>query len=139
MSSLSSIVATGHHPQALGSARFILSASEVFSASIHIPVPKPVHEPNRCNLEPFKPETIKTALYVVLAIGRLTLQVLCLGPAHFRLPVRPPKSPSRPTRENPRQAVRPGFNVSAAKGLAQWRRYCYYWARDEDRNAEGRR
>jgi hypothetical protein len=34
----------------------------------------------------------------VLAQGRLTLQVVGLGPAHFRLPVRPPKSPSRPAR-----------------------------------------
>src|ERR1035437_3542022 len=48
----------------------------------------------------------KTTLYLELAQGRLTLQVVCLGLAHFRLPVRPPKSPSRPTRENPRQAVR---------------------------------
>ena len=66
----------------------------------------PVCEPNRCNLEPFKPETSKTALHLVLARGRVTLQVVCLGLAHFRLPVRPPKPSSRPTRENPRQAVR---------------------------------
>jgi hypothetical protein len=70
---------------------------------MRIPVPKhhPVHEPNRCNLEALKPETPKTALYLVLAQGRLTLQVVCLGLAHFRLPVRPPISPSRPTGENP--------------------------------------
>ena len=37
----------------------------------------------------------------MLAQGRLTLQVVCFGLAHFRLPVRPRKSPSRPTRENP--------------------------------------
>jgi hypothetical protein len=40
------------------------------------------------NLEPFKPETPKTALYLVRAEGRLTLQVVGLGLAHFRLPVR---------------------------------------------------
>ena len=60
-----------------------------------------VREPNRCNLEPLKPETPKIALYVAVAQGRLTLQVVCLGLAHFQLPVRPPKSPSPPTGENP--------------------------------------
>ena len=58
------------------------------------PRPQPIHEPNRCNLEPFKPETPKTALYLVLPQTYLTLQVVCLGLAHFRLPVRSPKSPS---------------------------------------------
>ena len=76
-------------------------ASDLLLGAIRIPVPKPVREPNRCNLEPLKPETPKITLYLVLAQGRLTLQVVCLGLAHFRLPVRPPKSPSRPTRENP--------------------------------------
>jgi hypothetical protein len=65
------------------------------------PLQNSVREPNRCNLEPFKSETPKTALYVVLAQGRLTLQVVCFGPAHFQLPVRPPKSCSPPTDENP--------------------------------------
>ena len=36
----------------------------------------PVDKPHTCNLEPFKPETPKIALYVVLAQGRLTLQVV---------------------------------------------------------------
>jgi hypothetical protein len=57
----------------------------------------PAQEPNRCNLEPLKPETLKTTLYLVLAQGWLTLQVVCLGLAHFQLQVRPPKSPSPPT------------------------------------------
>jgi hypothetical protein len=83
-----------------------MRASDLYSALFASPSRKPVREPNRCNLEPFKPETPKIALYLVLAQGRLTLQVVCLGLAHFRLPVRPPKSPSRPTRENPRQALR---------------------------------
>ena len=55
---------------------------------LRIPVPKPVREPNRFNLEPLNPETPKIALYLVLAPGRLTLQVVCLGLAHFRLPAR---------------------------------------------------
>jgi hypothetical protein len=58
------------------------------------PCPEPVREPNRCNLEPLKLATPKTTLYLVLAQGRLTLQVACLGLAHFRLPLRPPESPS---------------------------------------------
>ena len=61
-------------------------------ATKYLKKPKPLREPNRCNLEPLKPETPKTALYVVFAQGRLTLQVVCLGLAHFRLPVRPPKA-----------------------------------------------
>src|ERR1039457_7582008 len=69
--------------------------------AIRIPVPNPGREPHRCNLEPLKPETPKTTLYLVLTQGRLTLQVVCLGLAHFQLPVRPPKSPSPPTGENP--------------------------------------
>ena len=68
---------------------------------IRIAVPKPVRKPNRCNLEPFNPETPRIELYLVLARARVTLQVVCLGLAHFRLPVRPPKAPFRPTRENP--------------------------------------
>jgi len=36
----------------------------------------------------------------VLTQGRLTLQIVCLGLAHFRLPVRLPKSLSPPTGEN---------------------------------------
>src|ERR1017187_4358926 len=83
-----------------------ISASDRFSAPSASPSGKPVREPNRCNLEPLKPETPKITLYLVLARGRLTLQVVCLGLAQFRLPVRPPKSPSWPTRENLRQAVR---------------------------------
>ena len=39
VSSLSSTVAIGHHPQALGSARFILSASELFTAPFALPCP----------------------------------------------------------------------------------------------------
>ena len=65
------------------------------------PRPKPIREPNRCNLEPLKPETPRTALYLVFPRARLTLQAVCPGLVHFRLPVRPPKSPSRPTRDNP--------------------------------------
>jgi hypothetical protein len=49
----------------------------------------------------FNPETPKIALYLVLVQGRLTLQVVCLGLAHFQLLVRPPKCPSPPTGENP--------------------------------------
>ena len=48
------------------------------------PEPRP-GEPNRCNLEPFKPETPKTTLYLVLAQGLLTLQIVWLGLAHFQL------------------------------------------------------
>ena len=59
--------------------------------AIRIPVPNPVREPNRCNLEPFRPETPETTLYLVLAQGLLTLQVVCFGLAHFQLPVRPPE------------------------------------------------
>ena len=69
---------------------------------IRIPVPNLGREPNRCNLEPFKLEMPKITPYLVLAQGRLTLQVVCLGLAHFRLPVRPPKSlPGGYTRESP--------------------------------------
>ena len=79
-----------------------IGASDLFSAPFASPCRKThVREPNRCSLEPLKPEAPKIALYLVLAQGRLTLQVVCLGLVHFRLPVRPPKSPSRPTRENP--------------------------------------
>ncbi len=67
--------------------------------AVRIPVRN--REPNRCNLEPFKPETAKITPYLVLAQGRLTLQVVCLGLAHSRLPVWPPKAPSRLTGENP--------------------------------------
>jgi hypothetical protein len=73
---------------------------------MRIPVPKPAHEPNRCNLKAFKPEMPRIAPYLVLARRRLALQVVCLGLAHFRLPVRPLKSPSRATRENPGRPVR---------------------------------
>jgi hypothetical protein len=69
--------------------------------AIRIPVPNPVREPNRCDLEPFKPETPKIALYVVVMRGLLTLQLVWLGLTHFQLPVRPPKAPSPPTDENP--------------------------------------
>jgi hypothetical protein len=57
---------------------------------MRIPVPNPVREPNRCNLGPLKPETPKITLYLVLAHGRLTLQVVCFGLAHFQLAVWPP-------------------------------------------------
>jgi hypothetical protein len=77
-------------------------ASDLFSAPFASPSRNPIREANRCNLEAFKPEMPKVALYLVLAQGRLTLQVVCLRLADFRFPVRPPKSPSRPTRENPR-------------------------------------
>ena len=53
-----------------------------------------VCEPNRCNLEPFKPKTPEIALYSVLARGQLTLQVVCLGLADLQLPLRPPKCPA---------------------------------------------
>jgi hypothetical protein len=56
--------------------------------AIRIPVQKPVPEPNRYNLEPLKPETPKTTLYLVLAQGRQTLQVVWRGLADFRLPAR---------------------------------------------------
>jgi hypothetical protein len=69
-------------------------------AAIRVPVPKPVREANRCNLEAFEPETPKTPLYVVPAQEVLTLQVVCFGRAHFQLPVRPLKSASRPTPVN---------------------------------------
>jgi hypothetical protein len=83
-------------------ARLETSASDLFSAPSASPSRrKPVREPNRCNLEPFKPETPRIALYLVVGQGRLTPQVVYLGLLHFRLPVRLPKSPSRPTRENP--------------------------------------
>jgi hypothetical protein len=53
------------------------------------PHPETRREPNRCDLEPFKPETPKITLYLVLLRGRPTLQVVDLRLAHFRLPVRP--------------------------------------------------
>jgi len=62
--------------------------------------------PNRCNLEPFKPETPKRALYLVVALGRLTLQVVCLSLAHFRLPVRILRIPFPADTPEPRQAWR---------------------------------
>jgi len=65
--------------------------SDLFSVPFASPSPRPVREPNRCNLEPFKPEIAKTALYPVVPQGRLTLQVMCLGLAHFQLPERPPR------------------------------------------------
>jgi hypothetical protein len=45
-----------------------------------VPVPKPVRDSNRCILKPGKPETAKTALYLVLAQGQLTLQAVWLDP-----------------------------------------------------------
>ena len=63
----------------------------------------------------FKPETPKIALYLVLAQRRLTLQVVYLGRAHFRLPVRPPISPSRPTRETPAGRAGAVWAVDRAK------------------------
>jgi hypothetical protein len=77
------------------------------------PSREPVRDPNRGNLEPLKPETPKTALYLVLAHSRLTLQVVCLGLAHFRSPVRPAKSPSLADRRERRSVVR-GRTVWAA-------------------------
>ena len=100
---------------------FPTKSSILLLHAIHIPVPKPVREPNRCNLEPFKPETPKITLYLVLAQGRLTLQVVCLGLAHFRLPVRPPKSPSRPTRENPGRPCGGGLGGGSCQ-TPRWRR-----------------
>ena len=47
--------------------------NQLLLSPIRTPVRKPVHEPNRCILEPFKPETSRRALYLVLALGRLTL------------------------------------------------------------------
>jgi hypothetical protein len=69
----------------------------------------------------------RIALYLVAAQRRLTLQVVCLGLAHFRLSVRPPKAPSRPTGENPtpsrelRQAM-PGWSGRwiAPEGKVAW-------------------
>src|ERR1035437_8921751 len=58
------------------SARPKTSASDLFSAPFASPVPNPVREPNRCNLAPFKPETPRITPYLVLAQGRLTLQVV---------------------------------------------------------------
>jgi hypothetical protein len=52
--------------------RFLYGKRTLLGA-IRIPVRK---EPNRCNLEPLKAETPKIALYVVVAQGRLTLQVV---------------------------------------------------------------
>src|ERR1017187_8007258 len=68
----------------------------------------------------FKPETPKIALYLVVAQGRLTLQVVWLGLAHFRLPIRPPKSPSRPTRENPARPCRGGLGGGSCQ-TRTWR------------------
>ena len=73
---------------------------------MRIPVPKPVRKANHFNLEALKPETPKIALYVVLALGRLTLQVVWLGLAHFQLPIRLPISPFPPDKRERRQAVR---------------------------------
>jgi hypothetical protein len=106
-------------PDAQGSRRKeFLTSSRRHS---HPPVPKPVREPNHCNLEPFKPETPKITPYLVLAQARLTLQVVCLGLAHFRLPVRPPKSPSRPTRENPGRPCGGGLGGGSCQ-TPRWRR-----------------
>src|ERR1035438_5474384 len=50
------------------------SASDRFPAPFASPSRRtPVREPNRCILEPFKPETPKITLYLVLAQGQLTL------------------------------------------------------------------
>ena len=59
--------------------------------------------------------------YTTPAQGRLTLQVVRLGLAHFQSPIRPPKSPSRRTRENP---VRPcGSDLGGGScQAARWRR-----------------
>ena len=75
--------------------------TEPLLGAVRVPVPKTIREPNRCNLEPFKPEPPKIALYLVFPRARLTLQVVCPGPVDFRLPARPPKNPCRPTRDNP--------------------------------------
>jgi hypothetical protein len=79
------------------------------------PEKKPVREPNRCNLEPLKPETAKITPYLVLARGRLTLQVVYRGLADFRLPARPPKSSSWPTRENLRKETAFSIKDNAAR------------------------
>src|ERR1035437_9827323 len=60
-------------PEILCSAPVSCTANALCSAPFASPVRK---EPNRCNLEPLKPETPKIALYVVVAQGRLTLQVV---------------------------------------------------------------
>jgi hypothetical protein len=60
-------------------------------AAIRVPGPKPVREPNRYILEAFRPESPGIPLYVGVAQGPLTLQVVCLGPVHFRLPAQHPK------------------------------------------------
>lgn len=53
--------------------------------------------------------------YLVLARRRLTLQVVCFGPAHFRLPVRLPRSPSdRHARTRARIAVQSVLELLAA-------------------------
>jgi hypothetical protein len=62
--------------------------NSIVIGAIRIPAPKPVPEPNRCNLEPLKPERPKTTPYLVLAQGRQTLQVVWLGLVDFRLPTR---------------------------------------------------
>src|ERR1035438_9847981 len=94
--------------------------SDRFSAPSASPARKPVRELNRCNLEPLKPETPKIAPYLVLAQGRLTLQVVCRGLAHFRLPARPPKSPSRPDRKSPGRSCGGGLG----DGSCQTPRWC---------------
>jgi hypothetical protein len=89
--------------------------------AIRIPVPEPVREPNRCNLEPFKLETPRITPNLVLAQGRSTLQLVCLCLAHFRSPVRRPKSPSRPTRENSGKPCGGGLGGGECQ-TARWRR-----------------
>jgi len=95
----------------IGGAAFSVVTGRTYGllGAVRIPVPKPVREPNRCNLEPFKSETPKTTLYLVLAQGRLTLQVVGLGLAHFRLAVWPPKSPPRRARTIPTRAGSPAL------------------------------
>jgi len=96
-------------------ARVALLQSPILPAAI-LPYPEkelfrnvPVDKPHTCNLEPFKPETPRIALYVVVALRRLTLQVVCVGHAHFQLTARLPESPSRSTRENPGRPCGGGY------------------------------
>ena len=83
-------------------AREIEYRTSTLLGAIRIPAPNPVREPNRCNLEPLNSETPRIIPYLVLAQRRLTLQAVYFRLAHFQLPLRLPKSPSPPTRENPR-------------------------------------
>jgi len=86
--------------------------------AICIPVPEPVSEPNRCNLEHLKPETPRITPYLVLARGRLILQVVYRGLTDFRLPGRSPKSPSWPTRVNLRKKTTLSIkDICVARGL----------------------